>query len=158
LFSQRQTLNELLTQLDGFSERTGIIVIAATNMGESLDHALTRPGRFDRHVTVPLPDIAGRKQILELYGNKMKLASDVDLSVIARGTPGCSGALLYNLMNSAAVRASSLNHTEVSMAELEYARDKVLMGPERVSTVMSEQCKKLTAYHEGKDWIQFCNG
>jgi len=145
----RMTLNQLLVELDGFENSTGVIVIGATNFPQMLDKALVRPGRFDRHVNVPLPDLRGRKQILDLYAKKIMLEKDVDLTQIARGTPGCSGAELYNLINSAAIRASTQGQKAVTMTDLEYAKDKILMGAERKSAVMSEENKKLTAYHEG---------
>jgi len=146
--SMKQTLNELLVQLDGFDENSGIIVIGATNFAQSLDEALLRPGRFDKHVDVPLPDIGGRKEILELYAKKTKLAPDVSLDVLARGTVGMSGADLYNLINQAAVKASvdGLNH--ITMHILEYAKDKILMGAERKSAIISAESAKCTAYHE----------
>ena len=125
-----------------------MIVIGATNLPQALDPALTRPGRFDRHVTVPVPDVRGRKAILALYAKKIPLAPDVNLEVLARGTPGCTGAQLFNLINSAALRASSKGMSAVSMKEMEYAKDKILMGAERV-TVMSPEERRLTAYHEG---------
>lgn len=142
------TLNELLVQLDGFEENNGIIVIGATNFMESLDTALLRPGRFDKHVSVPLPDVGGRKEILEMYAKKTKLSKDVDLTVLARGTTGFSGADLYNLMNQAALKASidGLNH--ITMSVLEYAKDKILMGAERKSAVITAETAKCTAYHE----------
>jgi ATP-dependent metalloprotease len=144
----KMTLNELLVQLDGFEDNTGIIVIGATNFADSLDPALLRPGRFDKHVSVPLPDIGGRKEILEMYALKTKLAEDVDLDVLARGTTGMSGADLFNLMNQAAVKASVEGLNAINMAVLEYAKDKILMGAERTSAVISDETKKCTAYHE----------
>lgn len=144
----KMTLNELLVQLDGFEENNGVIVIGATNFAEGLDEALLRPGRFDKHVTVPLPDVGGRKEILEMYAEKTKLASGVDLTVLARGTTGFSGADLYNLMNQAALKASmdGLNH--ITMAVLEFAKDKILMGAERKTAVITPETAKCTAYHE----------
>eukprot|EP01006_Ploeotia_vitrea_P037481 TRINITY_DN66132_c5_g4_i1.p1 TRINITY_DN66132_c5_g4~~TRINITY_DN66132_c5_g4_i1.p1 ORF type:complete len:751 (-),score=350.00 TRINITY_DN66132_c5_g4_i1:49-2178(-) len=147
--SMRMTLNQLLVELDGFNQSSGIVVIGATNFPEMLDKALIRPGRFDKHVHVPLPDLRGRKSILDLYLSKIPTAADVSTNVLARGTPGCSGAELRNLVNSAAVRASMLGLSEVGHAELEYAKDKILMGPERKSAVMTEESRRLTAYHEG---------
>ena len=126
----------------------GVIVIGATNLPSLLDAALTRPGRFDRHVAVPVPDLKGRKAILDLYAKKIPLSDDVNLDILARGTPGCTGAQLFNLINSAALKASSKGLTAVSMKELEYAKDKILMGAERAN-IMSPDERKLTAYHEG---------
>lgn len=144
----KMTLNELLVQLDGFDENNGIIVIGATNFAESLDQALLRPGRFDKHVTVPLPDVGGRKEILEMYAKKTKLAKDVDLNVLARGTTGFSGADLFNLMNQAALKASVDGLNAITMQVFEYAKDKILMGAERKSAVISPETAKCTAYHE----------
>jgi ATP-dependent metalloprotease len=144
----KMTLNELLVQLDGFDENNGIIVIGATNFMESLDSALLRPGRFDKHVSVPLPDVGGRKEILELYSEKTKLSKDVDLSVIARGTTGFSGADLSNLMNQAAVKASVDGLNSITMEVFEYAKDKIMMGAERKTAVISPETAKCTAYHE----------
>jgi ATP-dependent metalloprotease len=144
----KMTLNELLVQLDGFDENNGIIVIGATNFAESLDDALLRPGRFDKHVVVPLPDVGGRQEILELYAEKTKLGPDVDLSVLARGTTGMSGADLFNLMNQAALKASLDGLPYITMTVLEYAKDKILMGAERKSAVITPETAKCTAYHE----------
>jgi ATP-dependent metalloprotease len=144
----KMTLNELLVQMDGFDENNGIIVIGATNFAESLDSALLRPGRFDKHVTVPLPDVGGRKEILEMYGEKTRLSKDVDLSIIARGTIGFSGADLYNLMNQAALKASTDGLNSITMSVLEYATDKIRMGAERTTAVISPKTAKCTAYHE----------
>lgn len=146
--SARASMNELLTQLDGFQENSGVIVIGATNFAKALDPALTRPGRFDRHVNVSLPDVLGRKSILELYAAKVPMSSDVDLGVLARGTPGCSGADLYNLINSAAIRASVTKQANVTMLDLEWAKDKVLMGAERTNVGKSPEAVRLTAFHE----------
>ena len=144
----KMTLNELLVQLDGFDENDGIIVIGATNFMESLDQALLRPGRFDKHVTVPLPDVGGRKEILEMYAKKTKLSKDVDLNVLARGTTGMSGADLFNLMNQAALKASVDGLTSINMSVLEYAKDKILMGAERKTAVITKETARCTAYHE----------
>eukprot|EP00543_Licmophora_paradoxa_P004384 CAMPEP_0202441992 /NCGR_PEP_ID=MMETSP1360-20130828/1500_1 /ASSEMBLY_ACC=CAM_ASM_000848 /TAXON_ID=515479 /ORGANISM="Licmophora paradoxa, Strain CCMP2313" /LENGTH=633 /DNA_ID=CAMNT_0049057221 /DNA_START=57 /DNA_END=1961 /DNA_ORIENTATION=- len=144
----KMTLNELLVQLDGFDENNGIIVIGATNFMESLDSALLRPGRFDKHVSVPLPDVGGRKEILELYSKKTKLDQDVDLNVLARGTVGFSGADLFNLMNQAALKASVDGLNSVTMSVLEYAKDKIMMGAERKTAVITAETAKCTAYHE----------
>ncbi|KAE9969896.1 hypothetical protein BLS_005184 [Venturia inaequalis] len=145
----KQTLNQLLTELDGFDQGSGIIIIAATNFPESLDSALTRPGRFDRNVNVPLPDVRGRMAILKLKLKNMQIGTDVDLSVIARGTTGFSGADLENLANQAAVHASKRKATKIHMSDYEWAKDKILMGPERRSAVIQEKDKIMTAYHEG---------
>jgi len=144
----KMTLNELLVQLDGFDENNGIIVIGATNFMESLDSALLRPGRFDKHVSVPLPDVGGRKEILEMYAQKTKLSKDVDLNVLARGTTGFSGADLYNLMNQAALKASIDGLNSITMAVFEYAKDKIIMGAERKTAVITAKTAKCTAYHE----------
>ena len=144
----KMTLNELLVQLDGFEENSGIIVIGATNFADSLDKALLRPGRFDKHVVVPLPDVGGRKEILEMYAKKTKLAPDVNLDTVARGTVGFSGADLYNLINQAALKASVDGLSDVTMAVLEYAKDKILMGAERKTAIITAESAKNTAYHE----------
>ena len=145
---REQTLNQLLVEMDGFEANEGVILIAATNRPDVLDPALLRPGRFDRQVVVPNPDIGGREKILRVHMRKVPLAPDVDARVIARGTPGFSGADLANLVNEAALMAARANKSAVSMAEFEGAKDKVMMGAERRSMVMTEQEKKLTAYHE----------
>ncbi len=145
---REQTLNQLLVEMDGFEGHEGTIVIAATNRPDVLDPALLRPGRFDRQVVVPLPDIRGREQILKVHMRKVPTADDVVPSIIARGTPGFSGADLANLVNEAALFSARANNSKVSMAEFEKAKDKIMMGAERKSMVMSEDEKKLTAYHE----------
>ena len=145
---REQTLNQLLVEMDGFEGNEGIIVIAATNRPDVLDPALLRPGRFDRQVVVPLPDVRGREQILKVHMRKVPLGDDVRPAIIARGTPGFSGADLANLVNEAALFAARANHRVVGMDEFEKAKDKIMMGAERRSMVMSEDEKKLTAYHE----------
>ncbi len=145
---REQTLNQLLVEMDGFEGTEGIIVIAATNRPDVLDKALLRPGRFDRQVTIPLPDIRGREQILKVHLRKIALAEAIDAMQIARGTPGFSGADLANLVNEAALIAARSRREEVTMADFEYAKDKILMGTERRSMVLSEEEKRLTAYHE----------
>lgn len=145
---REQTLNQLLVEMDGFEGNEGVIVIAATNRPDVLDPALLRPGRFDRQVVVPLPDIRGREQILKVHMRKVPDASDVKPSIIARGTPGFSGADLANLVNEAALFAARENCKEVNMSHFERAKDKIMMGAERRTMVMSEKEKKLTAYHE----------
>ena len=146
--NNRQTINQLLSELDGFEGDSGIIVVAATNFPESLDAALTRPGRFDRHVQVALPDLPARTEILQLYLDRCPTAANVDANVIARGTPGASGADLANIVNMAAVQASVENAKLVAQEHLEWAKDKVIMGPERKSAVMRPEDLKCTAYHE----------
>jgi cell division protease FtsH len=145
---REQTLNALLVEMDGFDTQEGIIIIAATNRPDVLDPALLRPGRFDRQITVNLPDVRGREAILKVHAKNVKLAPAVDLSVIARGTPGYSGAELANLLNDAALLAASTNKKAVSMEELEEARDKVRWGRERRSLAMTDEDKKFTAWHE----------
>ena len=145
---REQTLNQLLVEMDGFEGNEGVIVIAATNRPDVLDPALLRPGRFDRQVVVPLPDLRGREQILRVHMRKVPLADDVKPSLIARGTPGFSGADLANLVNEAALFAARGNKRLVSMEDFEQAKDKIMMGAERKSMVMSDEEKKLTAYHE----------
>ena len=146
---REQTLNQLLVEMDGFEANEGIILIAATNRPDVLDPALLRPGRFDRQVVVPNPDVVGREQILKVHVRKVPLAPDVNLKTIARGTPGFSGADLMNLVNEAALMAARRNKRMVTQVEFEDAKDKVMMGAERKSLVMTEEEKLLTAYHEG---------
>jgi cell division protease FtsH len=145
---REQTLNQLLVEMDGFEGNEGIIVIAATNRPDVLDPALLRPGRFDRQVVVPLPDVRGREQILRVHMRRVPLAEDVKPALIARGTPGFSGADLMNLVNEAALFAARGNKRVVSMEEFERAKDKIMMGTERRSMVMTEEEKRMTAYHE----------
>ena len=145
---REQTLNQLLVEMDGFEANEGVILIAATNRPDVLDPALLRPGRFDRQVVVPNPDVGGREQILKVHVRKVPLAPDVNLKIISRGTPGFSGADLMNLVNEAALTAARRNKRMVTQAEFEEAKDKVMMGAERKSLVMSEEEKMLTAYHE----------
>ena len=145
---REQTLNQLLVEMDGFETNEGVILVAATNRPDVLDPALLRPGRFDRQVTVPNPDIMGREKILKVHMRKVPLAPDVDAKVIARGTPGFSGADLANLVNEAALIAARKSRRMVTMSEFEEAKDKVLMGAERRSMVMTEEEKRLTAFHE----------
>ena len=145
---REQTLNALLVEMDGFDGSAGIITIAATNRSDILDPALTRPGRFDRQVYVGLPDIKGRKAILAVHSKKIALEANTNLEVIARGTPGFSGAELANLINESALRAATLNKRQVTLVDMEWARDKIMMGAERRSLIMKEDEKKATAYHE----------
>ena len=145
---REQTLNQLLVEMDGFESNEGVILIAATNRPDVLDPALLRPGRFDRQVVVPNPDILGREKILKVHMRKVPLAPDVDARTIARGTPGFSGADLANLVNEAALLAARLGKRVVTMSEFEAAKDKVMMGAERRSMVMTEEERRLTAYHE----------
>ncbi|MGA8277578.1 MAG: ATP-dependent zinc metalloprotease FtsH [Rhodanobacteraceae bacterium] len=145
---REQTLNQLLVEMDGFEGSEGVIVIAATNRPDVLDPALLRPGRFDRQVVVPLPDLKGREQILKVHMRKVPVSSNVEPMVIARGTPGFSGADLANLINEAALFAARANSRDVTMAHFEHAKDKIMMGAERRSMIMSEDEKKLTAFHE----------
>jgi len=146
---REQTLNALLVEMDGFDTNEGVILVAATNRPDVLDPALLRPGRFDRRVVVDRPDLRGREQILKVHTRQTPLSENVDLSVIARGTPGFSGADLANLVNEAALNAARFNKKKVEMIDFEYAKDKVMMGPERKSMIMTEEEKKNTAYHEG---------
>ena len=146
---REQTLNQLLVEMDGFESNEGVILIAATNRPDVLDPALLRPGRFDRQVMVPTPDLRGRRRILEVHTKRTPLAADVDLETLARGTPGFSGADLENLVNEAALQAAKLNQDRLDMHDFEYAKDKVLMGRERRSLILSEEEKRITAYHEG---------
>ena len=145
---REQTLNQLLVEMDGFDTSEAVILIAATNRPDVLDPALLRPGRFDRQVVVPNPDLAGREKILAVHMKKSPIGPDVDIKKIARGTPGFSGADLANLVNEAALLAARRNKRVVTMAEFEYAKDKVMMGAERKSHIMTEEDKKMTAYHE----------
>jgi len=145
---REQTLNQLLVEMDGFDGMEGVIVIAATNRPDVLDPALLRPGRFDRQVNIPLPDVKGREEILKIHAKKVQIADGVDMGIIARGTPGFSGADLKNLINEAALGGARNNKTELKLSDFEWARDKVLMGTERRSMVMSEKEKLNTAYHE----------
>ena len=145
---REQTLNQLLVEMDGFEANEGVIIVAATNRPDVLDPALLRPGRFDRQITVGNPDVRGREQILQVHMKNVPMAPDVDAKILARGTPGFSGADLANLVNEAALLAARRNQRVVTHQEFEDARDKVLMGPERKSMAMSEEEKKLTAYHE----------
>jgi len=146
---REQTLNQLLVEMDGFEANEGIILIAATNRPDVLDPALLRPGRFDRQVVVPNPDVAGREKIIRVHMKNVPLAADVDVKTLARGTPGFSGADLANLVNEAALMAARKNRRMVTMSDFEQAKDKVMMGAERRSMAMNEEEKKLTAYHEG---------
>ena len=145
---REQTLNQLLVEMDGFESNEGVILIAATNRPDVLDPALLRPGRFDRQVVVPRPDVRGRLKILQVHARKVPLGSDVELEVIAKGTPGFSGADLENLVNEAALLAARANKNEVTRTDLEKAKDKVMMGAERRSMVITDEEKKVTAYHE----------
>ena len=145
---REQTLNQLLVEMDGFEDNEGVIVIAATNRADVLDSALLRPGRFDRQVAISLPDVRGREQIMKVYLKKVPLAKGVKAKDLARGTPGFSGAELANLVNEAALRAARGNKRTVNMDDLNYAREKIMMGAERKSMVMSEKEKEMTAYHE----------
>ena len=145
---REQTLNQLLVEMDGFESNEGVILVSATNRPDVLDPALLRPGRFDRQVVVPLPDVKGREKILEVHARKTPLAEDVDFAVIARGTPGFSGADIENLVNESVLYAARFGKDKVAMSDFEYAKDKVLMGTERKSMVISDVEKRNTAYHE----------
>ncbi|PIA34613.1 hypothetical protein AQUCO_03700121v1 [Aquilegia coerulea] len=144
----KKTLHQLLVEMDGFEQNEGIILMAATNLPDILDPALTRPGRFDRHIVVPSPDVRGRQEILELYLQDKPLSDDVDVKAIARGTPGYNGADLANLVNIAAIKAAVEGVEKINAAQLEFAKDRIIMGAERKSMFLSEESKKLTAYHE----------
>jgi cell division protease FtsH len=146
---REQTLNQLLVEMDGFNENEGVIVIAATNRPDVLDPALLRPGRFDRQITVSIPDVKGRTKILGVHLKKVPVGDDVNVEILARGTPGFAGADLANLVNEAALLAARMNEKYITMKTLEHAKDKVLMGVERKSMIISDAQKKLTAYHEG---------
>uniref|UniRef100_UPI003F98ABF3 ATP-dependent metallopeptidase FtsH/Yme1/Tma family protein n=1 Tax=Rhodoblastus sp. TaxID=1962975 RepID=UPI003F98ABF3 len=146
---REQTLNQLLVEMDGFEANEGVILIAATNRPDVLDPALLRPGRFDRQIVVPNPDVIGREKILKVHARKVPLSPDVDLKVVARGTPGFSGADLMNLVNEAALLAARRGKRVVTKDEFEDAKDKIMMGAERRTMVMTEEEKRLTAYHEG---------
>jgi cell division protease FtsH len=145
---REQTLNQLLVEMDGFESNDGVIIVAATNRPDVLDPALLRPGRFDRQVVVPIPDVGGRQKILEIYAKKTKMARDVDLEILARGTPGFSGADLENLVNEAALMAARTGAKEINLDLLDRAKDKIMMGAERRSMIISEKEKTVTAYHE----------
>jgi cell division protease FtsH len=145
---REQTLNQLLVEMDGFEGNAGVIIIAATNRPDILDPALKRPGRFDRQIIVPLPDVRGREKILKVHAAKVQLDSDVDMSIIAKGTPGFSGAELANMVNEAALMAARFEVGRISMALMEKAKDKVMMGAERTSMILTGKDKELTAYHE----------
>lgn len=146
---REQTLNQLLVEMDGFESNEGIILMAATNRPDVLDPALLRPGRFDRQVIVPRPDVRGRQEILKVHVKNVPLSEDIDLAVIARSTPGLSGADLQNLVNESALHAARTGNPKITMEDFEFAKDKVLMGVERKSLIISEEEKKITAYHEG---------
>ncbi len=148
MMNGNRTLNQLLVEMDGFESNEGVILIAATNRPDVLDPALLRPGRFDRQVVVPVPDIKGREEILRVHSGRSPLSEDVDLAVLARGTPGFTGADLENLVNEAALLAARLDKEKIEMADLEHAKDKVLMGVERKSMIITLEERKITAYHE----------
>jgi cell division protease FtsH len=145
---REQTLNQLLVEMDGFEANAGVIIIAATNRPDILDPALKRPGRFDRQIIVPLPDVRGREKILKVHAAKVQLDSDVDMAIIAKGTPGFSGAELANMVNEAALMAARFEVGKISMALMEKAKDKVMMGAERTSMILTAKDKELTAFHE----------
>ena len=145
---REQTLNQLLVEMDGFESNEGVIIVAATNRPDVLDPALLRPGRFDRQVIVPIPDVGGREKILEIYGKKTKMAPQIDYEILARGTPGFTGADLENLINEAALMAAREGAKEISLELLEKAKDKIMMGAERRSMIITEKEKEITAYHE----------
>jgi len=145
---REQTLNQLLVEMDGFESNEGVILVSATNRPDVLDPALLRPGRFDRQVVVPLPDVKGREKIFQVHSRKTTLADDVEFSILARGTPGASGADIENLVNEAIIHASRLGKDNVELADFDFARDKILMGAERKSMVISDEEKRNTAYHE----------
>src|ERR1700674_5549178 len=145
---REQTLNQLLVEMDGFEANEGVILVAATNRPDVLDPALLRPGRFDRQVVVPLPDVRGREEILRVHTRKIPLGDDVDLSILARGSPGFSGAEISNMVNEAALNAARYNRKAVLQYDFELAKDKVMMGAERKSLLLTEEEKKVTAYHE----------
>jgi len=145
---REQTLNQLLVEMDGFESNEGVILIAATNRPDVLDPALLRPGRFDRRIIVDMPDVKGREGILKVHSRKIPMSDDVDMSVLARGTPGMSGADLANMINEAALLAARYNRDKVGMDEVEEAKDKILLGPEKKSRLVKEEARRLTAYHE----------
>ncbi|MBP7901365.1 MAG: ATP-dependent zinc metalloprotease FtsH [Spirochaetes bacterium] len=145
---REQTLNQLLVEMDGFETNEGLIIIAATNRPDVLDPALLRPGRFDRQVIVDVPDVRGREKILAVHSKKIPLAKDVDLKIVARGTPGFTGADLANLVNESAIMAARRNRARVNMSDIDSAKDKIMMGPERKSMIITEKEKEITAYHE----------
>ncbi len=145
---REQTLNQLLVEMDGFETNDGVIIVAATNRPDVLDPALLRPGRFDRQVVVPVPDVGGRQKILSIYAKKTKMAANIDLEILARGTPGFTGADLENLVNEAALMAARTGAKEITLDLLEKAKDKIMMGAERRSMIINEKEKKITAYHE----------
>jgi len=145
---REQTLNQLLVEMDGFESNEGVILVSATNRPDVLDPALLRPGRFDRQVIVPLPDVKGREKIFQVHARKAPIAEDVDFAVIARGTPGTSGADIENLVNEAVLSAARANKEKVNMSDFEFAKDKILMGTERKTMVISDTEKRNTAYHE----------
>lgn len=145
---REQTLNQLLVEMDGFEENEGVIIVAATNRPDVLDPALLRPGRFDRQVIVPVPDVLGRQKILEIYAQKTKMKSDVDMEIVARGTPGFSGADLENLVNEAALMAARIGAKKIDKDMIDKAKDKIMMGAERRSMIITDKEKEITAYHE----------